>query len=199
MAVRGDVWKVMKSGSHWAGGAGRQAASGPVKAQSGLWWAEAHGGQSWVRCDWAVGAAVDEGGGCLQGVAGVEGEDGGYVAVVVGEAAAGGWHGGGDFRPAWGSAHRQVVHGGAHSPGSPGCRSSHPLPWSRLLRLCLPSEARDDAPGGARHGGPVGGQRGEGPGLGEAQEKSGGGPGLGVGPVAPQAVWAWPCGPQGSR
>lgn len=147
-----------------------------------------------MRCDWAV----DEGGGCLQGVAGVEGGDGGYVAVVVEEAAVGGWprHGGGGCHPAWGSAHRQVVHGGAHSPGTPGCRSSHPLPWSRL-HLCLPSDPGDDDPGGVCHGGPMGAQPGEGPGLGVAQEKSGGG--LGFGPVAPQVVWAWPYGLQGSR
>lgn len=152
-----------------------------------------------MRCDWAEGGAVDEGGGCLQGVA--EEEDGGCVAVVGGEAAVGGWpgHGGGGCRLAWGSAHRQVVHGGARSPGSPGCRSSHPLPWSHLLLLCLPSEAGDDDPGEVCHGGPVGGQQGEGPGLGEAQEKSGGGLGLGLGPVGQQVVWAWPCGPQGSR
>lgn len=154
-----------------------------------------------MRCDWAVGGAVDEGGGCLQGVAGVEGGDGGYEAVVVGEAAVGGWslHGGGGCHPAWGSAHTQVVHGEAHSPGSPGCRSSHPLPWSRLLHLCLPSEVGDDDPGVMCHDGPVGGQRGEGPGPGEAQEKSGGGLGLGVGPVVPQVVWAWPYGPQGNK
>lgn len=46
MGVHGDVLKVMKSGSHWVGGAGQQAASGPVQAQSGRWWAGAHGGQS---------------------------------------------------------------------------------------------------------------------------------------------------------
>lgn len=153
-----------------------------------------------MRCDWAV----DGGGGCLQGEAAVVGGDGGCVAVVVAEGAVGGWHGGGGCHPAWGSAHRQVVHGGVHSPGSPGCRSSHPLPWSRrrhhhLLHLCLPSEAGDDGPGGVRHGGPVGGQRGEGPGLGEAREKSDEGLGLGVGPVAPRVVWAWLYGPQGSR
>lgn len=83
-----------------------------------------------MRCDWAVGGAVDEGGGCLQGEAGVEELDGGYVAVVVEEAAVDGWpeHGGGGCHPASGFAHRQVVHGGAHSPGTPGCRSIHPLP-----------------------------------------------------------------------
>lgn len=50
-----------------------------------------------MRCDWAVGGAVDEGGGCLQDGAGVEGGDGGYGSVVVEEAAVGGWpeHGGG--------------------------------------------------------------------------------------------------------
>lgn len=153
-----------------------------------------------MRCDWAVGGAADEGEGCLQGVAGV---DGGYVAVAVAvaEAAVGGWSedGGGGCHPAWGSAHRQAVHGGAHSPGSPGCKSSHPLPWSRLLHLCLPSEVGGDDPGGVGHGGPVVGQQGEGPGLGEAQEKNGGGQGQGVGPVAPRVAWAWPYGPQGSR
>lgn len=35
MGVHEDVLKVKKSGSHWAGGAGRQAASGPVQVQSG--------------------------------------------------------------------------------------------------------------------------------------------------------------------
>lgn len=40
-----------------------------------------------MRCDWAVGGEVDEGGGCLQGVAGVGAEDVGYVAVVVEEVA----------------------------------------------------------------------------------------------------------------
>lgn len=145
-----------------------------------------------MRCDWVVGVTVDEGGGCLQGGAGVEGGDGGYVAVVVEEAAVGGWPdcGGGGFHPAWSSAHRQVVHGGAHSPGSPGCRNSYPLPQSHLLHLCLPSEVGDDDPGGMCHDGLVGVQRGEGPGLGEAQEKSDGGLGLVVGPVAPPVVWA---------
>lgn len=87
---------------------------------------------------------MDEGGGCLQGVAGVEGGDGGCVAVAVEEVAVGGWH------LAWGSAHKQVVHDGVHSPG---CRSSHPLPWSHLPHLCLPSEAGDDDPGEMCHGG----------------------------------------------
>lgn len=184
----------MRIGSHWADGAGRQAEPGPVLARSGRWWEEAHGGQSLVRCDWA------EGGGCLQGGAAVEGWDGGYAAVAAWEVAVGGWpgHEGGGCHPAWGLAHRQEVHGGAHSPGSPGCRSSRPPPWNPLLHLCPPSEAGDDDPGGVHHGGPMGGQRGEDPGLGEVLEKSGEGPGLGVCPAVPQEGWAWPYGLQGS-
>lgn len=73
---------------------------------------------------------MDEGGGCLQGGAGVEVGDGGYVAVVVEEVAVGGWpgHGDGGCHPALGPAHRQVVHGGAQNPGTPGYRSIHPPP-----------------------------------------------------------------------
>lgn len=40
-----------------------------------------------MRCDWAAGGAVYEGGGCLQDGAGVEGGGGGYGAVVVEEVA----------------------------------------------------------------------------------------------------------------
>lgn len=47
MGVRGDVWKVKKSGSHWGGaGAGQHVAFDPVQAQSGQWWEVSHGGQS---------------------------------------------------------------------------------------------------------------------------------------------------------
>lgn len=197
----------MKSGSRWASGAGRQAASGPALAPSGRWWGAVLGRQSWLRRDWAEGGAGDEGegegggGGCLQGAAGGEGGDGGYVAAVVEEAAAGGWleNAGGGCHPARGSAHRQVVHGGARSPGSPDRRSSHPLLWSRLLHLSLPSEPGGGDLGGMRHGEPSGGRQEEDPVPGEAQEKSGGGPGPGVAPAPPQAVRAWPCGPRGSR
>lgn len=152
-----------------------------------------------------MGGVEDEGGDCLQGAAESEGWDAGCVAVIVGEAAVGGWPRHVDEGcPVWGSAHRQVVHGGAHNPGSPG-RSSRPLPRTRLLHLCLPNEAGDDDPDGQCHGGPVGRLRGVGPGLGEAQEKSGEGPqpgpgpGLGVCPGAPQVARAWPYGPQGSK
>lgn len=50
-----------------------------------------------MRCDWAVGGAVCEGGGCLQDGTGAEGGDGGCGAVVVEEVAVGGSpeHGGG--------------------------------------------------------------------------------------------------------
>lgn len=44
-----------------------------------------------MRCDWAAGGAVDEGGGCSQDEAEVEGGDGDYVAVVVEEVEVGGW------------------------------------------------------------------------------------------------------------
>lgn len=37
MGVHGDVWKVMKTGSHWVGGAEQQAALGLALAQSGRW------------------------------------------------------------------------------------------------------------------------------------------------------------------
>lgn len=46
VGVRGDVWKAMRSGSHWAGDAGPQAAPGPAQAQSGQWWEGPHDGQS---------------------------------------------------------------------------------------------------------------------------------------------------------
>lgn len=46
MGVHGGVWRVMKSGSHWVGGAGRQAASGPEQARLGQLWAVEHDGQS---------------------------------------------------------------------------------------------------------------------------------------------------------
>lgn len=153
-----------------------------------------------MRFDWAEAGAGDEGGGCLQDVVVVEGQDEGYVVEVVVEVAVGGWPGHVDVgcHPAWGSAHRQVVHGGAHSPGSPGCRSTHPPPWNHLLHLCLPNEAEDDDPGGVCHGGLVEGQWAERPEFVEAQEKSDEGLGLGVCPVVPQVVWAWPYGPQGS-
>lgn len=151
-----------------------------------------------MRFDWAVFGVGDEGGGCLQDVAVVEGLDEGYVVVV--EEAVGGWPGHVDVGcyPAWDSAHRQVVHGGAHILGSPGCRSSHPPPWNYLLHLCLPNEVWDDDPGGVCHGGPVEGRQAELPGLGEAQEKSDEGLGLGVYPGGPQVVWAWPYGLQGN-
>jgi len=45
VGVHGDVWMAKKSGSHWVSGAGRQAASGPVQAQSGRWWEGAPGRQ----------------------------------------------------------------------------------------------------------------------------------------------------------
>lgn len=45
MEVHGDAWKVMRSGSRWVGGVGRQAASGPAQAQSGRWWEGARGRQ----------------------------------------------------------------------------------------------------------------------------------------------------------
>ena len=89
-----------------------------------------------------------------------------------------------------------MVHGGARSSGTPGCRSSHPLQWGHL---CLPSAAGHDDHDVVCRGGTPGGQRGEDPGSEEAQEKSGVGLGLGVGPVAPQVVSAWPYGLQGSR
>lgn len=106
---------------------------------------------------------------------------------------------GGGCHPAWDSARKQEVRGGAHSPGTPGCRSSRLLPPGRPLHLCLPSGAVGGDPGGGVHGGGGGGQPGEAPGLGEVQVKSGGELGLGLGPVAPRVVWAWPCGPPGSR
>lgn len=202
VGVHGYVWTEMKSGIRWVGAAGQQAASGPAQAPSGPWWGGVHGRQSWGRCDWAAGGAGDEGGGCLLGGAGVEAVDGGYVAVVVGEVAVGGWPGheveggGAGCHPAWGSARKQGVHGGGHSPG---CRSSRPLPWSPLLHPCPPSEAGGDDPGGICHGGLEGGQRGGGPGLEEAREKSAEGQERGGGPGAPQVLRAWPYGPQGSR
>lgn len=106
---------------------------------------------------------------------------------------------GGGCHPEWSSAHRQVVHGGAHSPGSPGCRSTRPLPRIPHLLLYPPSEARGDDSGGVTHGESAEGRQGEAPGLGRAQEKSGGALGQVVFPVAHQVVQAWPCGPQGSR
>lgn len=116
--------------------------------------------------------------------------DGGYAAVVVREVAVGGWHEGAGCPPARGLAHRQVVHDGARSPGSPGCRNIHPLLWSPLLHLCLPSAVgADDV---VCHGGPAEGQQGEDPGLGKVLEKSGEEQELGlrVCLVPPQEVWA---------
>lgn len=161
----------------------RQVVSGPVQAQSGQWWAGDHGGQSLVKCDWVVVAEVDEGGDCLKGRAG------GCVAVAAEEAAVGGWpeHVGEGCHLVWGFAHRQVVHGGGHSPGTPGCRSSHPFPLNCLLHLCLPSGV-EDGPVGVVHDGLVVGQQREDPDFVEAQEKSG--VGLVLDPVAPQVVWA---------
>lgn len=92
-----------------------------------------------------------------------------------------------------------MVHGEAQSPGTPGCRSSHPLPWNHLLHLCLPSEVGHGDLGGVCHDGPLGGQGGEDPGLVEAQGKNDVELGLGVCSAAPQVVWAWPYGLQGSR
>lgn len=77
------------NGSRWAGGAGQQGASGPAWAQSGQWWAAAHDGRSWVRCDSAVGGAEGEGAGCSQDEAAAAGGGGGCGAVE--EAAVGGW------------------------------------------------------------------------------------------------------------
>ena len=192
--VHGDVWMAMKIGNHWVNGAGQQTVPGSAQAQSGQWWEESHGVQFSVRCEWAAG------GGYLQGEAVEEGWNGGYEAAVVWEVGVGGLPGhgggGGGCCPAWGLAHTQVVHGAAHSPGIPGCRSSHPLPWNHLLRLCLPSEVGDDDPGEMCHGGSLGGQQGEDPGLGEVLEKSV--EGLGIFPVVPQEVWAWLYEPQGS-
>lgn len=151
-----------------------------------------------MRSDWAVTVVGDEEEGCLQDVAVVEGLDEGCV-IAVGEAV-GGWpvHVDVGCHPAWDSAHRQVVHGGAHSLGSPGYRSSHHPPWNHLLHLCLPTEARDDDPGGLCHDGPVEGRQAEHPEPGEAQGKNDEGRGLGVYPGGPQVVSALPYGLQGN-
>lgn len=95
----------------------------------------------------------------------------------------------------------QVVHGEAHSPGTAGCRSTHFLPWNCLLHLCLPRKVEHDEHDEVCHGGSLGGQWGEGPGSVEAQENNGVGLALelGVGSEAPQGVWAWAYGLQGSR
>lgn len=111
------------------------------------------GGQSSVRCGWAAGEAEGEGGGCLRDAA--EGEGGDEGCVAVGEAAVGGWRVrvGGGSHPAWGSARRQEVRDGVRSPGSPGCRSSRPPPWSHLLHPCPPSEGEDGDLDEVRHDG----------------------------------------------
>lgn len=72
---------MMKSGSRWVGGAGRQTASGFGAVRSGPWSAVARDGQSWA----AGGAAGEgEGEGCSPDEAGVVGEDGGCAAAAVG-------------------------------------------------------------------------------------------------------------------
>lgn len=42
VGVRGHVWKVMKNGSRWVAGAGRQTELGPAQALSEPLLAEAH-------------------------------------------------------------------------------------------------------------------------------------------------------------
>lgn len=91
----------------------------------------------------------------------------------------------------------QAVHDEVQSPGTLGCRSTHPIRQSPLCP-CLASEAGDDEYDGACHGGPQEDQRGEELGLGEAQEKNGVGQGLVVGSVG-RAALAQPYGLQGSR
>lgn len=91
----------------------------------------------------------------------------------------------------------RVVHGEAQSPGTPGCRSTPPLPWSHL-HLCLASEVGGDEYDEACHGGPLEDQRGEDLGPVEAREKNALGRGLVVGSVVRGAL-AWPYGRQGSR
>lgn len=146
MEVHEGVWKVMTIDSHLVDGAEQKVEPGSAQAQSGQWWEGLSGRQSWVRCERAVG------GDCSQGEAAEEAGDGGCEAVVVWEEAVGGWPGRGG--EGFHLARRQGVHGVDHSPGTPDCRSSHPLPWNRLLHLSHPSEVGGGDSGGVCHGGP---------------------------------------------
>lgn len=157
----------------------------------------ARDGQSWERCEWTVDGLDDVGVGCLQGESGVQEWDVSYGAARA--AAVGGWSVRVEwgFHSVWGSARRQVVHGGAHSPGSPGGRSYHRLPRSHPLHMYLPNGMEDDDQGERCHGGSAGGQDGEYLGLGEALEKSG--KVQEVCFAVPLVVWAWSYGPPGSK